>query len=153
MNNVIASIEKIISSFANSIRKKLLLCFTIIIAAMVFASGYTYFSGRALNELYNSTLEKHLLLNNLFLNLAATNDLLEKYLRSGMPEVLDKYNKSYPVLFEFAKKYEDSAVNEKGSRAATDLKYMIQTYVEEANSAITLRSFLCRFHAMVFKEH
>lgn len=129
-------IEKIIYTLTNSIRKKLILCFLLIIIVLVSTSIYTYVSGKVLNDLYNSALEKHLQLNNLFMNLSLTNDLLEKYLKSGSPEMFEKYNKAYPLLLESAQSFENSIKDENGIRIATDFKYMIQSYTEEANYAI-----------------
>jgi len=124
--------KKLIDFMTNSIRKRLILCFTLIITLLASTSIYTYYSGKVLNDLYNSALEKHLQLNNLFIDLNTTNDLFEKYLKSEFPGYYERYIKLYPMLLESAQDFEDSLK----VRAATDFKYMIQTYTEEANSAI-----------------
>jgi len=95
-----------------------------------------YLSGRELTDLYNNTLEKHILLNNLFIVLGNTNELLDMYLQKGSPEYYERYTKTYPTLLESGNSLENIMSNDKGRRAAIDLKYMIQSYIEEGNAAI-----------------
>lgn len=129
-------LSRIFLLLTNSIRKKLVLCFMLIIIVLVSASAYTYISGKALNDLYYSSLEKQLLLNNFFVNLGSTNDLLEKYLQTGSPQDFEKYSKAYPLLVESANSLELIINNKKAVRVGVDLKYMTQSYIEEANSSI-----------------
>lgn len=108
----------------------------VILVFFLLVSGYVYYSGRSLNNLYGNMVERQFMLNSLFINLGITNDLLEKYLLTKDPKLLDDFNKTYPLLFETTANFEKTQTNSKQIRKATDLKYMVQTYIEEANSSI-----------------
>ncbi len=70
------------------------------------------------------------------MRLADTSEALQKYLETRSPSDLDTYNKTYPQLLRNAFKYEEIERDHAGERTVVDFRYMVQSYLEEANKAV-----------------
>lgn len=138
MNNMVFRMRSMLYDLTNSIRRKMMLSFLAIIVMLFSASAYTYNSGRALNDLYNNALEKHLLFNEIFVKMGNTNDLLGKYLKADTSDLLASYKKQYTTLMKSSRDLETIMNSGKYVRETVDLKYMIQSYIEEANRAVLM---------------
>jgi len=112
--------------------------FLIIIAVAGF-TFYAFFADRELQRLDTATLVEQKLVSDIFSDLALTRELVELYLQGGDPTVLDRYDKTYPHLVDKVSTFSRIERAEKDNRTVIDFRYMIQSYLEEANSAILSR--------------
>lgn len=136
---MVSAVKKLFYRLTNSIRMKMILCFVIIIMVLESVSIYSYLSGRRLNDLYNSTLEKHLLFNDIFVNLGSTNEFLQKYLQEDSKAALTGYINESKILLRSSSNLEFVVNNNGYVRETTDLKYMLQSYIEQADKSILLK--------------
>jgi len=86
--------------------------------------------------IYDSMADYQQLSSRIFVRLLDTSEALQKYLQTREPADLDKYNKTYPQLLRDAFKYEEIERDHEGERIVIDFRFMVQSYLEEANKAI-----------------
>lgn len=130
-------LRSILRRLVDSTRKKLIICFLIIIVILISANINTYTSGRELGDIYNSTLDKHLMLNEAFSSLSETNESLKEYLEDGGLDTLEEYRVSRTNVEMYANELEHIVDDEVYYREVVDLKYMIDSYIALGDSAIT----------------
>lgn len=75
----------------------------------------------------------------IFLRLEETREKLETYLQGGDPLQLDRYNKAYPELADMAARFAEYPRSDENGRIAVDFRYMVQTFLEQANAAVAAK--------------
>jgi sensor histidine kinase YesM len=138
--SMLTGLKRIYLKITGTIRKKLIICFMLIIFILILAYAYTLVSDNELIDLYKDTLETHLLFNNLFVNLGTVNEDLQKYLESGSAQAYKNYETLCPILQASSNNLIGIFNDDKFIRETIDLKYMIKSYLEEADKAIDLRN-------------
>jgi two-component system, sensor histidine kinase YesM len=121
---------------AASIRRRLIANTAILVLALV-ASNLSFLLGsRKATRIEEALARTQGMAQTIFTLLGDTRESLEKCLQSPDPLLLDRYNKTYPELADLSIRFAAVPRSEGASRVATDFRYMIQTFLEEANGAV-----------------
>ncbi len=122
----------------NKIRKRLIVYFAITTVLMGVANIYSYYSISLFTSTINTTFDGNVRLNNLHSSVYDLNRALGDYLASKYSRSLDEYYRYYDDL---KLKSDTIAIDYSDENAllTKDIKYMIQTLLEEADAAVTAR--------------
>lgn len=131
-----SKVKELIQIRMNTMRKKMLGSFSLVMILMILVSSYTYISGKKLIDLYDGLLENHLLLNDLFVSLGEANVALVDYLHDDTEEMYLAYESHQQKLTHSVSVLNSRNNSKYYRRELIDLGFMIDSYLDEANLAI-----------------
>jgi len=135
---MLEKLKKALLFMTNTTRKKMVLCFMVIIVILISAYVYTYISGKELNVLFNNTLDKHLQLNDVYVNLAQTNNFLKKYLEDRTEGLYGEYTSSCAQVQASSVKLNNLVDDSAYNREIIDLIHMLESYIDAGNNSVDL---------------
>jgi LytS/YehU family sensor histidine kinase len=119
-----------------SLKQRFVLNATALIVGLGLAIIFTVLSNQRLQTIDSSILTEQNVVQHLYATLTATIEHLTAYLQTNNARLLNIYNSTYPRLEQIAVQFAAFEHDETGWRVSTDFKYMIQTFLEEANASV-----------------